>query len=298
MAAALAAGLIVGALGTTGATAMARPVHSAAVGQSEGPCEWLAQGRLKYPTAGEQRVTFAVADAYRQTEVVLTSCVRTDDGGYAQEWDSAAFAGSAGFGRPGLIEVDSLMSPTGSFTVTEAFGREDPGTGLAYNTLRRDSYWGANAGENFNQYFEGNGAWPDEDLWRFMRSGLYEQAAVINYNRLPDMQPVAGASHAIFLHAGFEETWGCISTDLGTVTRYLRTAAPGDRFVMGVRDALFDPPSPHPSSGAPAERETTGTGQASTRTTGGWGLAALAGGGLALLGGLVFAAVRKRGQAR
>jgi L,D-peptidoglycan transpeptidase YkuD (ErfK/YbiS/YcfS/YnhG family) len=215
------------------ATAAAAP--PAAV---DGPCHSLGEGLVAYDTGDAQRVTFAIADRYRETAVVLTSCVQVP-GGYAQEWQATGFTGSGGFGRSGDVLVDSLETPTGSFTVTEAFGRKDPGTALEYHELNELSRWGGRPGEHFNQYFEGKGALPDENLWQLMEEGLYEQAAVINYNRLPDMTPEAGLSYAIFLHAGMSESWGCISTDLGTVTRFLKTAVPGDRFVMGVDHKVF-----------------------------------------------------------
>ena len=53
------------------------------------------------------------------------------------------------------------------------------------------------------------------------------------------MPTVQGASFAIFLHAGNSPTLGCISTNLRTVTRLLKSAKPGDRIVMGVDHAVF-----------------------------------------------------------
>jgi hypothetical protein len=217
----------------------------------DGPCHSLGEGLVAYDTGDAQRVTFAIADRFRETGVVLTSCVQVP-GGYAQEWQATGFTGSEGFGRSGDVLVDSLETPTGSYTVTEAFGRQDPGTALEYHQLNELSRWSGRPGEHYNQYFEGKGAWPDENLWELMEEGLYEQAAVINYNRLPDMKPKAGLSYAIFLHAGMSESWGCISTDLATVTRFLKTAAPGDRFVMGVDHRIFL--DPFSTSGAAGNR--------------------------------------------
>lgn len=72
-----------------------------------------------------------------------------------------------------------------------------------------------------------------------MEAGLYEQAVVINFNRPPDAVARHGLSFAIFLHAGLTESWGCVSTDLDTVTRVLQNATPGDRIVMGAVDDVF-----------------------------------------------------------
>ncbi|MCU1533184.1 MAG: repeat protein [Arthrobacter sp.] len=221
------------------------PVSAGEAASDVSPCERLNANQVKYPTSGAGRVTFAIAEAYNDTRVVLTGCVKNGTG-YDQEWQAAGHTGSSGFGQPGLIQVDSLLSPTGSFTVTEAFGRENPGTKLQYRTLNPGSRWGAD-GPNYNKYFEGQStSRDDENLWKMMKSGDYEQVAVINYNRPPDMTPTANASYAIFLHAGNKETWGCISTDLNIVTRFLRTAVPGDRMVMGVNSEIFDTPAAQP----------------------------------------------------
>jgi L,D-peptidoglycan transpeptidase YkuD (ErfK/YbiS/YcfS/YnhG family) len=214
----------------------------------EGPCHALAEGTVRFETAGADRVVFAVADRRADTEVELTGCVRVD-GGYAQEWSAPGYVGEGGFGPPEVTEMDTLKTPTGSYTMTEGFGREDPGTALDYRTLNPDSRWGGRRGPTFNQYFEGRGGGPDENLWELMESGLYEQAVVINFNRPPDAVARYGLSYAIFLHAGLTESWGCVSTDLGTVTRVLRNATPGDRIVMGaVHDVFREDPAPPSTS--------------------------------------------------
>jgi L,D-peptidoglycan transpeptidase YkuD (ErfK/YbiS/YcfS/YnhG family) len=208
-------------------------------GVSPNPCDRLAAGEVKFDVGDAARVTFATARAYGESEVLLTGCVADGDGGYWQEWQTTGFAGRNGFAPEGRMWENTLFSPTGTFTVTEALGRADPGTKLKYYQLNESSRWGGEKGPTYNQYFEGEGGPADENLWRYMNSGLYEQAAVINWNRPPDMPVTQGASFAIFLHAGNAKTWGCISTDLATVTAFLRTAVPGDRMVMGVQKDVF-----------------------------------------------------------
>ena len=214
------------------------PSTSTVPASAEGPCRRLSQNQVAYPVGDAQRVTIATAKAYGQTNVSLTGCVKVA-GGYAQEWHASGYAGTAGFGRPGDVQVDSQLTPSGSFTVTEAFGREDPGTKLDYHRIVPSSRWGGRAGPDYNRYFEGAGAGPDENMWQLMQDGLYKQGAVINYNRPPDMEPRPGLTYAIFLHAGMAESWGCLSTDLATVTRFLQDAVPGDRIVMGVDADVF-----------------------------------------------------------
>ena len=208
-------------------------------GVSANPCERLAAGEVKFDAGTADRVTFATARAYGESEVLITGCVADGEGGYEQEWQATGFGGRNGFAPEGRMWENTLLSPTGTFTVTEALGRKNPGTELAYYTLNEASRWGGEKGPTYNQYFEGEGGPADENLWRYMDSGLYEQAAVINWNRPPDMPVTQGASFAIFLHAGNAKTWGCISTDLATVTNFLRTAVPGDRMVMGIQEDVF-----------------------------------------------------------
>lgn len=202
------------------------------------PCERLNAGEVLLPTYGADRVTFATAKSYGDIEVLITGCVNTEEG-YVQEWQSPGFAGRSGFAPPGKMWQNTLYSPSGSFSFTEALGRADPGTALEYHTINRNSRWGGEPGPTYNQYFEGVDGGADEDLWFYLRQGDYEQAAVINWNRLPDMPTVQGASFAIFLHAGSSPTAGCISTDLHTVTRLLQMATPGDRIIMGVEPTVF-----------------------------------------------------------
>ncbi|MBD8044881.1 hypothetical protein H9638_13800 [Arthrobacter sp. Sa2BUA2] len=223
-----------------------------ASGISPNPCERLAAGEVKFDAGTADRVTFATARAYGESEVLITGCVADGEGGYEQEWQATGFAGRNGFAPAGRMWENTLFSPTGTFTVTEALGRKNPGTELAYYTVNEASRWGGEKGPTYNQYFEGAGGPADENLWRYMNSGLYEQAAVINWNRPPDMPVTQGASFAIFLHAGNAKTWGCISTDLFTVTTFLRTAVPGDRMVMGIEEDVFIPSTARSEAAAAA----------------------------------------------
>jgi L,D-peptidoglycan transpeptidase YkuD (ErfK/YbiS/YcfS/YnhG family) len=221
------------------------PAQSAAVpaariyaAQVYDACSRLTAGQVQFNTYGASRVTFATAPDRNRTQVAITSCVKTGSG-YSTEWQTTGFAGINGFSAPGKAWEDTYRSPTGSFTVTEALGRRNPGTALRYRTIKPSSRWGGERGSTYNQYFEGAGGPADENLWTFMNQGYYEQAAVINYNRLPDASTIQGASYAIFFHAGNVPSAGCISTALSTVTRFLRTSRPGDRIVMGAVSDVF-----------------------------------------------------------
>lgn len=208
------------------------------------PCARLSAGQVRFSAYGANRVTFATATDRSSDAVAITGCVRSG-AGYAQEWQDWGYVGQRGFAEGGTWE-DTWKSPSGSFSITEALGRRDPGTALRYHTVRPDSRWGGERGATYNQYFEGAGGESDENLWFFMNQGYYEQAAVINYNRPPDMPTVQGASFAIFFHAGRVPSAGCVSTSLATVTRLLQTDRPGDRIIMGAVDDVFTPYSSNP----------------------------------------------------
>jgi L,D-peptidoglycan transpeptidase YkuD (ErfK/YbiS/YcfS/YnhG family) len=174
--------------------------------------------------------------------VLITGCVKTADG-YDQEWQQSGFIGENGFAPEGQLREGEYRSPTGSFTATEALGRSDPGTKLTYHTVKPTSRWGGPGSPSYNNYVEGGSA-NDENLWYWANQGTYAQAAVINYNRLPDATPVPGADYAIFFGAGNAVSAGCVSTTLETATQVVKTMAPGDRFVMGVAGDVFTSPSP------------------------------------------------------
>jgi uncharacterized protein with LGFP repeats/L,D-peptidoglycan transpeptidase YkuD (ErfK/YbiS/YcfS/YnhG family) len=209
-----------------------------------GYCRALNVGAVKHPSAGARRVAFAVAPSYGATSVRFTNCV-LQNGRYVHDWTTGGFAGESGFARPGVATgpTTGKLSPTGSFSITTAFGLSNPGTSLPYQTLNPYSRWGGRLNENYNRYFESSAdIFPDENMWYFATraSGDYRQGAVINYNRPPDSNIVMNAGFAIFLHANPVPTWGCISLSEANVIRYLRTASSGDRMIMGVSHDVFE----------------------------------------------------------
>lgn len=208
-------------------------------------CPALNSGAVKYRTAGASRVSFAIADEYRATGVTFITCVRRADGTYAKEWGALGHAGESGFAAPGVATGPTwqAFSPTGSFTVTQAFGLGNPGTALPYRTLNPYSRWGGRLNANYNKYFESSAdVFPDENMWYFATrpSHDYRQGVVINYNRPPDAPITMNAGFAIFLHGNNLPTWGCISLNDGDLLQYLKTAHSGDRFVMGVAYDIFN----------------------------------------------------------
>ncbi|MGQ1837580.1 L,D-transpeptidase family protein [Kocuria turfanensis] len=206
-----------------------------------GECQNLNNGRSVQPTRNAGRVSLTIAEGYGRSEATFVNCVRIG-GSYVEEWRTSAYVGASGFKRPGVPSghTQYLYSPQGSYSVTESFGVYNPGTALPYRPLNPNSRWGGRLGTLYNKYFESTGyTWPDENMWYFAQSGDYRLGVVINYNRPPDSPIVQGNGFAIFLHANKKPTAGCIALHEHEVARYMRTARPGDRIIMGVRSDLF-----------------------------------------------------------
>jgi len=225
-------------LALTGGTALAATLGPAAGAAAFDPCSAVGQGRLRYPTGSATRLVFAISPAYASNQVVVTECVKK-----GRSWTKVAQvpgrAGANGFARPGEKREGDGRSPTGSFTFTEAFGMENPGTRLPYRTLRSSGdCWGATPGQaHYNDYYAGTCGPADENLSSIMALGPYHQAAVIDYNR---PKAVPGHGSAIFFHVGGRTpTAGCISIEETALRAIIRTLAPGDRMIMGPGSELF-----------------------------------------------------------
>ncbi|MFI7480899.1 L,D-transpeptidase family protein, partial [Kocuria sp. M1R5S2] len=209
--------------------------------QFRGECHHLNTGRSVQPTHNAGRVSLTIAEGYGQSAATFVQCVRIA-GSYVEEWRTSSYVGASGFKKPGVPSghTQYLYSPQGSYSVTESFGVYNPGTALPYRQLNPNSRWGGRLGTLYNKYFESSGyTWPDENMWYFSLSGDYRLGVVINYNRPPDSPIVQGNGFAIFLHANKKPTAGCIALHEHEVARYMRSARPGDRIIMGVRADLF-----------------------------------------------------------
>jgi L,D-peptidoglycan transpeptidase YkuD (ErfK/YbiS/YcfS/YnhG family) len=229
---------LLASIALTGGTALAATLGPAAHAAAFDPCSAIGQGRLRYGTGTATHLVLAISSGYSSNYVTVTECVKK-----GRSWTKVAEvpgrAGLNGFARPGGKREGDGMSPTGSFTFTEAFGMANPGTKLAYRTLRDSGdCWGATPGQShYNDYYSGTCRPADENLSSIMQLGSYRQAAVIDYNR---PKAVSGHGSAIFFHVGGRTpTAGCISIEENALRGILRTLAPGDRMVMGPRSELF-----------------------------------------------------------
>jgi uncharacterized protein with LGFP repeats/L,D-peptidoglycan transpeptidase YkuD (ErfK/YbiS/YcfS/YnhG family) len=219
-----------------------RPAGTADYRHSE--CTGLNDGRVKYSSDNANHVTLVYTAAYGQSSAAVAYCKRVA-GTYVTEWTTSGFVGASGFKPPGVPSGPTRYnySPTGSFSVTEAFGLGNPGTALPYRTLNPRSRWGGNPWTGtYNTYFESS-SWVgyDENMWYFATRPQhdYRQGAVINYNRPPDSPIIQDAGFAIFLHENKVPTAGCISLDDWAVVDFLQKSTPGDRIIMGVAADIF-----------------------------------------------------------
>ncbi|MEO3827001.1 L,D-transpeptidase family protein [Actinomadura sp. B10D3] len=227
------------------AVALAAPfvfVPQASARESAGhdPCQALNRGESRYDPGAARHVVFAVAAAYGTTEVTVTECVRKGRS-WRKVLGTPGHVGRNGYAEPGAKREGDGMSPTGSYSLTEAFGEGDPGTALPYRTLRdTGDCWGSTIGdERYNRYYRGTCLPADEDLSQIMKDGPYRQAVVIDYNRPPDSPIVQGNGSAIFMHVGAGPTAGCVSMARPELETVMGTLRPHDRIIMGTRQALF-----------------------------------------------------------
>lgn len=216
------------------------PRASAREDAVKNPCQALDRGESRYEPGAARHVVFAVAAGYGTTEVTVTECLRK-----GRSWKriltAPGYVGRNGFAEPGAKREGDGKSPTGSYSLTEAFGEGDPGTALPYRTLRdTGDCWGSTIGdERYNRHYRGTCLPADENLSQIMKDGPYRQAVVINHNRPPDSPIVQGNGSAIFMHVGAGRTAGCVSMARPRLETIMRTLRPHDRIIMGTHEALF-----------------------------------------------------------
>lgn len=240
-------------------------------------CMVLNDGRSKYSAESAHRVALALAPAYSKERYdpvgshgTFYSC-RNVFGMYIQDWKTPTAFGESGFLAPDKqikdFEFGELLpagvtgntagaySPTGSFTMSDAFGEGDPGAGYSkYQLIKWNSRWGGDANsDHYNKYVEDYRlGYPNEDMKYFLERGDYRQGLMINYNRKMDGSvPSDTAGFAIMLHTlpivnhGFPSTietyqsWGCIVIDYDHMIQFLQEGTDGDRIIMGVESEVI-----------------------------------------------------------
>jgi L,D-peptidoglycan transpeptidase YkuD (ErfK/YbiS/YcfS/YnhG family) len=189
---------------------------------------------LAVSVGSSTQVVTVVAASSRATTARLTAWELGPGGWTAFLGPVTARIGSAGVGA---ASETTSRTPAGTFSLTEAFGRQpDPGTGLPYRVIDQEDWWVSDvASPLYNQHTRcAAGSCPfdesaGENLWS--EGSVYDHAVVIDYNR--DGAP--GAGSAFFLHVtNGAPTAGCVAIDGTSLTTLMRWLDPGARPLIAI----------------------------------------------------------------
>lgn len=219
---------------------VARPAPRTRVSAAR-PAAPSRTGRLPLDlrTGNATQVITVVADSNSDTRATVQRW-RKSGGGWRKVGGAvAAYVGSDGIGT---ASESSSKTPVGSFTMTQAFGRDaDPGTRLPYLRTTPDDYWISSPGSSYNTEQRcGNCGYDNGRNERLHDvTPQYDHAVVIDYNtRNAPGGVTQGRGSAFFLHiAAGEPTAGCVAIprdDLITVMSWLQPAD-NPRILIGVR---------------------------------------------------------------
>jgi L,D-peptidoglycan transpeptidase YkuD (ErfK/YbiS/YcfS/YnhG family) len=195
---------------------------------------------LALPTGPATEVITVVAASTTQTTATLQAWRKGPQG-----WTRVGPAVPAELGNAGMTEQPSeanSATPMGSFTLTQAFGRDtNPGTALPYLQTDPDDWWISQPGPLYNTHQRcaadcafTQGA-PNEHL--YYETPFYDYAVVIDYNTSNAGPVVQGAGSAFFLHVSVGvPTAGCVSIDPTDLVRVLQWLRPADhpRILIGL----------------------------------------------------------------
>ena len=191
---------------------------------------------LNFPTGSATQVVTVVATDTHATTAVLQMWDKAVGG-----WVLVGSAVTADVGKNGLsaqVTEGAKATPIGSFTLTQAFGRNgDPGTALPYFQTTPDDWWisepGAlynthqhcSSGCAFNTASTGN---PNEHL--YYETPYYDYAVVIDYNTANAGPIVQGVGSAFFLHVTVgKPTLGCVAVPVDALLPLMRWLNPADQ---------------------------------------------------------------------
>lgn len=231
----------------------ARPTSSKTGASSSGASSTGASTRAKSPAAHSGRLPLDLstgdatqiitvsADSRSSTIAVLRTWRHSGSGWVAVGPAVQAHLGSAGVSTQ--PSESSTATPIGSFTLTQAFGRQgNPGTRLPYVHTTPDDWWISQSGSLYNtrQHCASDCAFtrgdPNEHL--YYETPYYNYAAVIDYNTANAPGGVrAGKGSAFFLHVtDGRATAGCISVPQADLVRILTWLSPAQhpRILIGV----------------------------------------------------------------
>ena len=182
----------------------------------------VSQPKIAYTSAAanSSQLITVVSTGGSSAELTLW---QKDSSGNWFEYDSMFDRlGSGGMKSASLVYEMDMCTPTGIYSLSEAFGiNSNPGSGLPYRVLDGSEYWVDDENSpyyNTMQFGEPNGRWSSaEHLSSMGRSYYY--SIVVDYNRWP---VIPGKSSAIFLHVDVGvPTWGCIAVEESKMVKIL-----------------------------------------------------------------------------
>lgn len=151
-----------------------------------------------------------------------------DNNGNWYEYDSMfARLGENGMKNASEVYEMDLCTPTGVYSLTEAFGvAQNPGSKIPYRVLDGSEYWVDDENSpyyNTMQFGSANGRWNSAEHL-IEHSDSYKYSLVIDYNRGP---VIPGKSSAIFLHVDVGvPTWGCVAVEVNKMKEILQWINP------------------------------------------------------------------------
>jgi len=193
--------------------------------------------------------TRTIVDGTGGRRAQLSFWVRDESAcGFVQVLSTSSWVGANGLTDGRTRRQGTLTTPTGTYTMTEAFGIQgNPGTALPYHRVRNGDWW---VQDNNSKHYNSlrnekqggfsvttRGANGSERLMDYGHQ--YAHVVVINFNRAPDRQ-VPRRGSGIFLHvnSGRGATAGCVSIGKAKLRVLMSYLQPGDRITIVRRPAL------------------------------------------------------------
>ncbi len=188
---------------------------------------------------GKTQRTRTIVDGQGGTTAAISFYARTDSAcGVERVFTTLGRVGYGGITDGAIRRQGTGTTPTGTYTMTEAFGLDPaPLTAMPFRAVRSNDWWVQdNNSTYYNTYRSG-------DLGGFVRStssserltdykGQYDYAIVINFNRAPDFQR-KGRGSGIFWHVnGKGATAGCLSVAEQAMVTVLSYLKPGDKITI------------------------------------------------------------------
>ena len=187
--------------------------------------------------------TRTIVDGLRGQRAQLSFWVRDASAcGFVQVFSTLSWVGSNGMADGRTRRQGTYTTPTGTYTMTEAFGiQPSPGTALPYHQVRKGDWW---VQDNNSRYYNSlrnqkqggfsvttRGINGSERLMDYGEQ--YAHVVVINFNRAPDRQ-VAKRGSGIFLHvnSGKGATAGCVSIGKPKLRLLMSYLQPRDRITI------------------------------------------------------------------